>query len=364
MSKDMKFLIISFILSSFTIIVNSFSSNYDDYDNQCVFRNSLCDPSTPRSCCDQKDVCKQINSQHVFKCIEKTDIITLGQFCITDEDCDRIRHSKCSTEKKCICRMNNIELNQTTCAPILGGFCWKSELCATTNAVCIDNESKLGVSCKHDFDCKQIMNSLCSEDERCECISNYAEYNSTTCAPLLGGYCATNKLCAPLNSVCSYNICICDDGFSSNSNDRCQRRYLRISCIHDDHCVGIKYAKCSQDKKCVCKSNYVLLGDEKCIALIGEYCDSDEESGFLYHCDQVSDCGDPWHNKCSVDKKCICNKNNVLINKSTCLPLLKGYCWVDHQCVVENSFCTDFRCECQRNFIPASTNLCIPVRGV
>lgn len=41
MSKDMKFLIISFILSSFTIIVNSFSSNYDDYDNQCVFRNSL-----------------------------------------------------------------------------------------------------------------------------------------------------------------------------------------------------------------------------------------------------------------------------------------------------------------------------------
>lgn len=43
--------------------------------------------------------------------------------------------------------MNNIELNQTTCAPILGGFCWKSELCATTNAVCIDNECK----CKDNY---------------------------------------------------------------------------------------------------------------------------------------------------------------------------------------------------------------------
>lgn len=53
--------------------------------------------------------------------------------------------------------------------------------------------------------------------------------------------------------------------------------YLGQSCKENDDCNKIKFAICSHDKKCVCNLNYVALGIRKCIALIGEYCDQDEE---------------------------------------------------------------------------------------
>lgn len=83
--------------------------------------------------------------------------------------------------------------------------------------------------------------------------------------------------------------------------------------------------------------------------------------GLLYTCSENLDCGDPWHNICSGDKKCICNNNNIAINKFTCLPLLEGYCWVDHQCVTKNSKCFDYRCKCIQSFRAVSDNLCVPV---
>lgn len=71
-----------------------------------------------------------------------SDTAQLGASCVTDEDCNEMTHAKCSREKKCICRANNLRLNETYCAPLLGGFCWKDELCVTKNAWCINNECR------------------------------------------------------------------------------------------------------------------------------------------------------------------------------------------------------------------------------
>lgn len=81
---------------------------------------------------------------------------------------------------------------------------------------------------------------------------------------------------------------------------------------------------------------------------------------YMYTCDNELDCGDSWHYRCDPDKRCRCNSNNYLINRSTCLPLLKGYCWKDSQCLTVNSVCIDFHCECRSNFVAISNNLCRP----
>lgn len=52
---------------------------------------------------------------------------------------------------------------------------------------------------------------------------------------------------------------------------------VKLPCDHDRDCSGVKYIHCSLDKVCSCKPNYVPLGRTKCVGLIGEICDSDDE---------------------------------------------------------------------------------------
>lgn len=81
---------------------------------------------------------------------------------------------------------------------------------------------------------------------------------------------------------------------------------------------------------------------------------------YFYSCDRVLDCGDPWHYTCYADKKCRCKNNHFSINRSTCSPGLKGYCWNDSQCNIHNSTCVDFHCKCIDKFVGVSNNLCLP----
>lgn len=64
----------------------------------------------------------------------------MGDLCASDNDCSEVLHAKCSTEKKCVCRADNVKINSTNCAPSLGAFCWKDEKCTTNDAVCIKNQ--------------------------------------------------------------------------------------------------------------------------------------------------------------------------------------------------------------------------------
>lgn len=47
-------------------------------------------------------------------------------------------HAKCGDNNKCVCRANNIAVNER-CLPIVNGFCWKNETCGTKNSICIDS---------------------------------------------------------------------------------------------------------------------------------------------------------------------------------------------------------------------------------
>ncbi|KAH0535767.1 hypothetical protein KQX54_019051 [Cotesia glomerata] len=470
---------------------------------------TTCYPSTEinEKCIDNSVPCRKKNFvciNHFCQC--KPNFVYKNSKCLPDRlyescnstfECDNIENAICSDDNICVCDKNYGAWDEKFCRPLLGVDCSTDKDCYAINSICIDKKcqckklffkvsenlclsQRLGETCFNQHDCATILNAECTENNVCECVPGYGQYNITTCAPLLGMDCSRDKLCAPVNSVCLLNhICVCEEGHQPETSTKCVSRHFKISCDRDDHCADIKYAECTNDNKCACKSDYVPLGNDKCVALLGHYCDDDMEcisynsvcfdhtckcrEKFLmqseYQCDPISlgrvcerdrdcevaiknsrcseekicvcqnnyyafnkvgflsfecapyldercisnddcrfnfsacinnrcqcepgfrsvsgnqcqkiqslytckeniDCGDPWHNKCSGDKKCICNKNNTAINKFTCQPLLEGYCWVDHQCVTNYSKCVDYRCKCLQGFKAISDNFCVPV---
>ncbi|XP_057322611.1 prion-like-(Q/N-rich) domain-bearing protein 25 [Microplitis mediator] len=498
-------------------------------DNYCQCKPNSCNPKSPLPCCSLHDSCRQLETAGSFLCTLK---VQLGDLCRIDDNCKEIRHSKCSKDRNCVCRSNNIQVNATTCAPLLGEFCWQNEQCATDNAVCIDMECQcttnyirrsnnqclqmiLGKICRSDEDCNSVKFAECSEHKICKCDLNTVEINPLTCAPLLNGVCFNDnecfvnnsisflsslschrdKDCSDLinysecpdnrkcacknnytaitdvkcasyvlnehcydhsdcvvgNSTCVDNKCQCKKNFLSLSNDQCIIPFLStLSCDNDTHCSNIvNDTECADNNKCVCKKNYIAVSDVQCAPttlnqhcndysecvegnstcidnkcrhtnnygssnktkreykicvcsrnnlalselictpIVGEFCTNDTQCLFhssycidftcqcrpnltpisatqcvttlsLYSCNEDLECSDPWHAKCSEDKLCVCNSNNTALSHSTCLPQLNGYCWKDDQCVVENSICFDFNCQCKPNFVLAAKNLCVP----
>ncbi|CAD6241675.1 GSCOCG00009335001-RA-CDS, partial [Cotesia congregata] len=147
-----------------------------------------------------------------------SDTAKLGASCVSDVDCNEITHAKCSREKKCVCRANNLRFSETYCAPLLGEFCWKNETCVTRNSLCIDNECRCrenysasdghclpvvgSLRCSYDSDCARIRFAKCSKNNNCVCSLNTAVINNTTCESLLVNYCTTHSDCQPINSIC------------------------------------------------------------------------------------------------------------------------------------------------------------------
>lgn len=71
----------------------------------------------------------------------------LGQSCKSNRDCEELLHAVCSIDEICVCRENNTFLNNSICAPMLGGFCDASNLCVPQYSVCINSKCQ----CKKDF---------------------------------------------------------------------------------------------------------------------------------------------------------------------------------------------------------------------
>lgn len=89
----------------------------------------------------------------------------------------------------------------------------------------------LGFPCQRDTDCKKIRHAKCSKNKKCDCDSNYFEFNRTTCAALIGEYCMENRDCYPIHSVCDREICRCADGFVRQSNNVClSSKYINYKC--------------------------------------------------------------------------------------------------------------------------------------
>lgn len=80
---------------------------------------------------------------------------------------------------------------------------------------------------------------------------------------------------------------------------------LDLACRADHDCSKIKYAKCSDNNKCVCKSNFLQLTSKTCAPLIGEYCEEN------------SDCH-PMNSRC-YHKICQCTDGFVRLSNNQCL---------------------------------------------
>ncbi|XP_053595879.1 prion-like-(Q/N-rich) domain-bearing protein 25 isoform X2 [Microplitis demolitor] len=392
-------LILSGILSVIVAFVDPFSLSTTDIYYHCVIRNALCDPNVMRPCCDQKDICKQIGL-NAFKCIEN---VGLGKICRGDEDCNEIWHSKCSKEKTCVCRTNNIKVNETTCAPVLGGFCWNNELCATDNAVCIDSECQcngsnhrrfndqcifntLGAPCESDENCEHVRFAKCSERKVCSCSSNTSAVNQHHCAPLIGGFCWTENDCLPLNSICVDNSCQCMDFYVSQSNNRCIPVRLSMTCTIDQECNwSVPHSICFKNK-CICEDNYFKEGRRICASYINIYCSSNNscildnslcienmcqcKPGFVYHsskcipphlngpCRNNNDCDQIQNARCSADNVCVCNENHTQFNERICRLVPKEYCLEENDCQSINFTCIMNECQCKPHFVKRSRNLC------
>ncbi|XP_057318001.1 tenascin-like [Microplitis mediator] len=197
-------------------------------DDDCGIHHSIC--------IDSKCQCKK---NYVSKSNNECVLTPLGKSCENNDDCADIIHTKCSKDKKCVCREKHVEVNGVTCNPLLGEFCWGNELCAANNSVCADNgcqckknyfpishnecrKSSIGRPCNDHSDCNSIhKQTKCSKDNKCVCESNFLALDGTTCLQALGDYCYSDSQCGPQLSACINNFCLCNSYFKPDSYRQC-----------------------------------------------------------------------------------------------------------------------------------------------
>lgn len=75
-------------------------------------------------------------------------------------------------------------------------------------------------------------------------------------------------------------------------------------------------------------------------------------------CKNHSDCGKLGRTKCSDDHKCVCAENHIIVDMAMCLPLLDGFCTNASPCFVENSVCINNVCQCQDGYVALSHKQC------
>ncbi|XP_074106153.1 prion-like-(Q/N-rich) domain-bearing protein 25 [Cotesia typhae] len=293
-------------------ISSCFSLLYRSCDNDisCTVNNSIC----------IDNLC-QCRDGYIADSPSMCLLSPLGQNCTSDFDCDNL-NAECSNAGICVCNENFVMKNKSRCEPLLGGHCYNNESCKIDNSACIESKcqcnpgymnkdkykclpSSLGKFCQDSFDCDSIWHMKCSSDNKCICKDHHSTVNNALCAPLLGAICMSQDSCALNNSICVDHEC------------QCRPFFERVS---KDYCMPTK------------------LGN---------------------HCKNDSDCGRTGHKKCSDNHKCVCAENHLMINMATCLPLLDGFCTNANPCFVGNSVCLNNVCKCQAGYIALSHKQCI-----
>lgn len=79
----------------------------------------------------------------------------LQGFCIDDDDCKLMENARCSSENKCICKINYGEINEESCAPLLGESCTHDNQCVVAKSICFENK------CQCDSKNSQRLNEQC-----------------------------------------------------------------------------------------------------------------------------------------------------------------------------------------------------------
>ncbi|XP_057335152.1 uncharacterized protein DDB_G0272530-like [Microplitis mediator] len=197
------------------------------FDEECASDNSIC--------IDNRCQCK-LTALLTDKnqCVP----IRLGKPCKRHEDCEPKTNLRCSVNNICVCNSHHAAVNESFCAPIMGGFCSKDKDCQFSEFHCADNKcqckpnfigissrqcmkNSLATSCYDALDCSDPWHAACSPNKKCICKTNHLAINNATCYPILDGYCWNNSQCIIRNSVCSDFQCTCKSDFVAVSDNLC-----------------------------------------------------------------------------------------------------------------------------------------------
>ncbi|XP_044581801.1 prion-like-(Q/N-rich) domain-bearing protein 25 [Cotesia glomerata] len=362
-------------------------------DEDCQTLNSECDHN--------ECVCRDDYVQEsIYSCIPTL----LGQFCREDNDCNNIKNAECNN-KVCVCKSDYVSTDLTTCLLLLGRQCTKRSDCAPDNSACLGgicdcNEYFISKSddkclptllekkCQDHLDCHDKKFSLCGQNKVCACSFYYVASNGNECEPLLGGKCNNTSQCMVDNSICLNNRCRCKPHFLQSFHTYCIPIMLGRSCTEQTQCKTTQNSICVSNV-CVCRDDHFAFNGIFCIPVLNRVCwTNDQCSGDSFHCSNYkcqcrpgftavsvekcvktdslfscndeTECSDIWHSTCST-KKCVCRSNNIAVSKSTCLPILRGYCWKDDQCKAENSACINYWCKCKPGFTEIAINSCAAI---
>ncbi|XP_053598425.1 cell death abnormality protein 1 [Microplitis demolitor] len=367
---------------------------YCDKSTDCATDNSIC--SGHECTCDDF-----FSRESNTRCLADF----LGLSCKMNYDCKNIKYAKCSRDNRCVCHSNYIKVNNLKCAPYIGEYCEHDSECFVNGTFCIRNKCShdpssiskdnqkhslpsLNEPCKHNADCNEIKNAVCSENKKCVCKPYYSQYNRTRCTSLSQDFCSKNRDCLVENSACIDNFCKCKPNFIKASNHLCILQSSEKFCLTDQDCSDLLHTYCSNDRKCVCESNYFSFGST-CLVKLRRSCDNyddcfDQNSVCYmnnclckpayvvrnYQCEHVilgapckqhSDCSLIPNAVCSNDQKCVCNVQSYALSTVACAPMIGASCSFDNKCHFENSECfSNSSCQCLTKFAPVSETQCFP----
>ncbi|XP_053597987.1 prion-like-(Q/N-rich) domain-bearing protein 25 [Microplitis demolitor] len=388
-------------------------------DNYAVVNRDKCVPLIDGACSSNKE-CRIENSVCVdnkCQCITNYSSLNnnkslIGDYCRYDTDCLTLDYATCNTDyQECDYIPSYGALtNKSKCVPLVGGYCDEYRHCMVDNSICIDNKcecrdpfitksntecllTSIGKPCKRDIDAPN--NSVCLNN-KCKCKPDYTAMTNTDCFK--------RTLCIIVPHVYTYQYSLINDKDNNRKNscihygeqchfgDRiscCNKSnicrnvnwkpgqslsvcltpaLIEDYCRYDIDCMRLDYAICSVDfQKCKCLPNYgVLKNNQRCVALIGGYCDHYKQcmvensicinnkcqckesyvmrtnrecalTSMGESCKRDIDCSDILHVGCSVEKKCVCKDNHIQVNNSRCVPLLGEFCWTNERCATDNS---------------------------
>ncbi|XP_053681354.1 prion-like-(Q/N-rich) domain-bearing protein 25 [Anopheles nili] len=179
-------------------------------------------------------------------------------------------------------------------------------------------------------ECPEVPYSVCRMGQ-CHCKEGY--YNMQgRCMAELGEYAHDDQYCEP-DALFSNNRCVCrNDQFYDLNMRSCLKPALGIntSCTQQSQCspYGAAYCPTVSPKRCTCHP-YAQYDEEKQLCI--------EKDGYEAYCERDTDCT-LTNARCSEQKTCVCKTNYFFVDER-CKAAKGGQCEVEADCAFEDAEC-------------------------
>lgn len=318
---------------------------------------------TAADCPGAEDTCELDEAGGYFTCTSP-DLLTLGQSCSSDDDCN-----------SSICADAGGDIGTICSGCEFDSDCGQEQVCVIASAAGYADCSgtlDLGDSCTSDEqcisgECRGEVCSECTNDSDCSdggfCVDSIDDVGYFVCEGELGDYCEANDDCGTDYCFINRNVCSecsvnadcgvsqeCDydggDGYASCVGTAT----LGDSCDSDQQCISESCntgvcSECNSDSDCnggTCTDDRSGTGYFVCEGELGEDCNNDDDCGLGY-CypaqDVCSECAND--EDCGVLMDCVYDNGDGYAS-CTGIGELGETCDIDNQCI--SGYCTGGVC--------------------